>query len=59
MGGVSKEGVSPAAAPSPTVIFEGEDEVNLAHAVAEEELGVGLRAPVLAVLERETNINCR
>ena len=51
MGGVPEERVPPAAAML-LVVFKGEDEVNLADAVAEEQLGVGLRAPILAVLQR-------
>ena len=32
-------------------VLEGEDKVNLADAVAEEQLGVGLGVPKLAILE--------
>ena len=54
MAGVPEERESPAAAPSAAailVVLEGEDEVNLADAVAEEQLGVGLGAAKLTVLE--------
>ena len=54
MAGVPEERESPAAAPSAAailVVLEGEDEVNLADAVAEEQLGVDLGAAILAVLE--------
>ena len=55
MAGVPEERESPAAAaPSAAailVVLEGEDEVNLADAVAEEQLGVDLGAAILGVLE--------
>ena len=56
MGGVPEERVPPASSSAALllVVFKGEDEVNLADAVAEEQLGVGLRAPILAVLERRS-----
>ena len=49
MTGVPKNREPPAAAA--VFVFEGEDEVNLADAVAEEQLGVGLGVPKLAILE--------
>ena len=49
MTGIPKNREPPAAAA--VFVFEGEDEVNLADAVAEEQLGVGLGVPKLAILE--------
>ena len=49
MTGISKNREPPAAAA--VFVFEGEDEVNLANAVAEEQLRVGLGAPKLAILD--------
>ena len=52
MSGVPEERESPVSAAQPAVlVLEGEDEVDLADAVAEEQLGVGLGAAKLTVLE--------
>ena len=49
MTGIPENREPPAAAA--VFVFEGEDEVNLANAVAEEQLRVGLGAPKLAILD--------
>ena len=49
MTGIPENRKPPAAAA--VFVLKGEDKVNLANAVAEEQLGVGLGVPKLAILE--------